>query len=39
MSPWTPPADPAVLSVFLGDLGPWLATEYAGVDDSKTPWM
>lgn len=33
----TPTADPAVLSMLIDDLGPWLATEYAATHGEKTP--
>ncbi|WP_037905914.1 nucleotidyltransferase domain-containing protein [Actinacidiphila yeochonensis] len=33
----TPSADPAVLDMFLNDLGPWLAAEYTAVHGEKAP--
>jgi uncharacterized protein len=33
----TPTADPAVLSMLIDDLGPWLATEYTAIHGEKTP--
>ncbi|WP_165984179.1 nucleotidyltransferase domain-containing protein [Streptomyces sp. YIM 98790] len=33
----TPSADPAVLSMLVEDLGPWLAAEYTAVHGEKTP--
>ncbi|AXI78343.1 nucleotidyltransferase domain-containing protein [Peterkaempfera bronchialis] len=33
----TPTADPAVLTLLIDDLGPWLATEYTSVHGHKTP--
>ena len=32
-----PTADPAVLSMLIDDLGPWLAAEYAATHGQKTP--
>lgn len=32
-----PAADPSILSVLVGDLGPWLAAEYVSVHGRKTP--
>lgn len=32
-----PPADPSVLAMLIGDLGPWLAAEYVAVHGPKTP--
>jgi uncharacterized protein len=33
----TPTSDPAVLSMLIDDLGPWLATEYTATHGEKTP--
>ncbi|WP_405617566.1 nucleotidyltransferase [Streptomyces sp. NBC_00076] len=33
----TPSADPAVLSMLIDDLGPWLAVEYTAVHGEKAP--
>jgi uncharacterized protein len=33
----TPTADPAVLSMLIDDLGPWLATEYTATHGEKAP--
>jgi hypothetical protein len=33
----TPSTDPAVLSMLVDDLGPWLAAEYSAVHGEKTP--
>ncbi|GJF33418.1 hypothetical protein KNE206_61180 [Kitasatospora sp. NE20-6] len=33
----TPTADPAILSILIDDLGPWLADEYTTVHGEKTP--
>ncbi|MCF3106168.1 nucleotidyltransferase [Streptomyces roseoverticillatus] len=33
----SPSADPAVLSMLIDDLGPWLAAEYTAVHGEKTP--
>ncbi|QKV90748.1 nucleotidyltransferase [Streptomyces sp. NA02950] len=33
----TPSADPAVLSMLIDDLGPWLAAEYTAVHGEKAP--
>jgi hypothetical protein len=32
-----PAADPSVLAMLIGDLGPWLAAEYVSVHGPKTP--
>jgi diadenosine tetraphosphate (Ap4A) HIT family hydrolase len=32
-----PAADPSVLAMLIGDLGPWLAAEYVSVHGRKTP--
>jgi uncharacterized protein len=33
----TPSADPTVLTMFIDDLGPWLAAEYTAVHGEKAP--
>jgi uncharacterized protein len=33
----TPSADPAVLTMLIDDLGPWLAAEYTAVHGEKAP--